>query len=288
VKPAPFEYVDPRSIDEVVERLARTGDEAKILAGGQSLMPMLALRLARPAVVIDINRVAGLDGLDSSDGVLKLGALVRQRTLERWARAQAPLIAAALRLVGHVPIRTRGTVAGSLGHADPAAELPALFLLLDGVAVVKSQRGERAIDARDLFAGPLTTTLRSDEIIVETRWTLPPAHAGWGFHEVARRHGDFALVGAAAAVTIARGRIDTARVALFGAGPTPVRAAAAESALVGSAPGASVVAGAARAAASALDPDSDLHATGHYRKRVARTLAERALMDACARAKGAP
>ena len=285
MKSAPFEYVDPGSLDEVVERLAQSGDDAKILAGGQSLMPMLALRLARPAVVVDLNRVAGLDRLAASDGVLRLGALVRQRVLERWSHAHAPLFAAALRMVGHVPIRTRGTVAGSLGHADPAAELPALFLLLDGVAVARSRSGERAIVARDLFAGPLTTTLRHDEVIVETRWTLPPPHAGWGFHEVARRHGDFALVGAAAAVTVARGRTETARVALFGTGPTPVRAAAAESLLVGNAPGAALVAEAARAAAASLDPDSDLHATGHYRKRVAKTLAERALTDAFARAK---
>jgi CO/xanthine dehydrogenase FAD-binding subunit len=285
VKPAPFEYFDPRTVDEVVERLAQGGDDAKILAGGQSLMPMLALRLARPAAVIDVNRVAGLDGLTASDGTLRLGALVRQRALERWARTHAPLFAAVLRLVGHVAIRTRGTVAGSVTHADPAAELPALFRLLDGVALARSRRGERTIAARDLFAGPLTTSLRSDEVVVETRWAMPPPHAGWGFHEVARRHGDFALVGAVAVVTVARGRIDGARLALFGAGPTPVRAAAAEKALIGVAPAAGVVADAARLAAETLDPDTDLHATAHYRKRVARTLAERALTDALARAK---
>jgi carbon-monoxide dehydrogenase medium subunit len=288
MKPAPFTYHDPRSVDEVVARLAQHGDDAKILAGGQSLMPMLALRLARPAVVVDINRVAGLDTLADAGGVLRVGALVRQRGLERWAAARVPLLAAALRVVGHVAIRTRGTVAGSVSHADPASELPALFLLLDGVAVARSAAGERAVAARELYVGPLTTSLRSDEVVVETRWTLPAAGAGWGFHEVARRHGDFALVGAAAVVTIAGGRIASARIALFGAGPTPVRALAAEQGLTGVSPSPSVISDAAHAAAEALDPDSDLHATARYRQRVARTLTERSLTDAVSRAGARP
>ena len=287
MKPAPFEYFDPRSVDEVVARLGQHGDDAKILAGGQSLMPMLALRLARPAVVVDINRVAGLDTLADAGGVLRVGALVRQRALERWAARRVPLLAAALRLVGHVAIRTRGTVAGSVSHADPASELPALFLLLDGVAVARSATGERGVAARELYLGPLTTSLRSDEVVVETRWTLPPAGAGWGFHEVARRHGDFALVGAATVVTVVGGRIASARIALFGAGPTAVRALAAEQALAGASPSPSVISDAARAAAEALDPDSDLHATARYRQRVAGTLTERALTDAVSRAQGA-
>ncbi|MBI1733714.1 MAG: FAD binding domain-containing protein [Candidatus Rokubacteria bacterium] len=286
MKPPPFAYHDPRTTDEALALLAEHGDDAKILAGGQSLMPMLALRLARPGVVVDINRVAGLDRLHVAGRALRLGALVRQRVLERWALDQAPLVAAVLRMVGHVAIRTRGTVAGSVSHGDPASELPALFLALDGVATARSRGGEREIPAAEMFLGPLTTSLRSDEIVVETRWSLPAATAGWGFHEVARRHGDFALVGAIAVVTVAGGRIETARLALFGAGSTPVRAAAAEKALVGATAGAAAVGEAARIAADGLDPVADLHATAQYRRRVARTLTERALTDALARVGG--
>jgi carbon-monoxide dehydrogenase medium subunit len=245
---------------------------------------MLALRLARPAVIVDLNRVAGLDGLDAGDGVLRLGALARQRALERWAARSSPLLAAALRMVGHVAIRTRGTVAGSVVHADPAAELPALFVALDGVAVARSARGERLLPASDLYLGPLTTAVLSDEVVVETRWPLPPARAGWGFHEVARRHGDFALAGVFAVLTVAGGRIDTARIALFGVGPTPVRARDAEKSLAGAAAGSAAIAEAARLAADALDPASDIHASAWYRTRVARTLTERALADALGRA----
>jgi CO/xanthine dehydrogenase FAD-binding subunit len=287
VKPAPFDYVDPRTIDEVVERLAQHGDDAKVLAGGQSLMPMLNLRLARPSVVIDINRVAGLDDVQHSDGVLRLGALVRQRVLERWTVGRAPLLGAALRLIGHTAIRNRGTVAGSLCHADPASELPALFLCLDGAALVRSQSGARTVEARDLFVGPLTTTLASDEVVTETHWPLPSADAGWGFHEIARRHGDFALVGAAALIARSGNRVRSARIALFGAGPTPVRATAAEKMLAGADAGPGVMREAARLAADALDPQSDIHAPASYRKNVARTLTERALADALARARDA-
>jgi carbon-monoxide dehydrogenase medium subunit len=287
MKPAPFAYVDPRSLEEAVEALREHGDEAKVLAGGQSLVPMLNLRLARPAVVVDINGVSGLDGVADDGNVLRLGALVRQRGLERWAARRLPLIAAALRLVGHAAIRNRGTVAGSVSHADPAAELPALLLALDGTAVARSAAGERAIPAGELFVGPLTTALRSDEIVVETRWTLPPVGSGWGFHEVARRHGDFALVGCAAVVTGAPERVESARIALFGAAPTPVRARAAEQALAGLAPTSERISDAARLAAEGVAPDSDIHATASYRKRVARVLVARALRDAVARAREA-
>ena len=288
MKPPPFAYVGAHSLEEAVEALREHGDDAKVLAGGQSLMPMLNLRLARPAVVVDINGVSGLDGVDDHGDVLCLGALVRQRGLERWAAQRAPLLAAALRLVGHAAIRNRGTVAGSVSHADPAAELPALLLALDGSAVVRSAAGERTIPAGELFLGPLTTALRSDEIVVETRWTLPPERSGWGFHEVARRHGDFALVGCVAVVRGARERIESSRLALFGVGPTPVRARAAEQALAGLAPTAERIGEAARLAAEGVAPDSDLHATASYRRRVAGVLVERALRDAVERATEAP
>ncbi len=285
MKPAPFAYVDPRTLDEVVEHLTRHGDEAKLLAGGQSLVPMLNLRLARPSVIVDLNRVTGLDAIVEGEGTLRAGALVRQRALERWAASRVPLLAAGLRLIGHAAIRNRGTVAGSIVHADPAAELPALLLCLDGAVVARSRTGERMIAARDLFQGPLMTSLGPDEVVVETRWTLPRAGTGWGLHEVARRHGDFALVGVAALVTLARGVIESARVALFGAGPVPARAEAAERVLAGQTPKATLIEEAGRAATEGLEPVSDLHAPAAYRMSVARTLTIRALNDAVTRAK---
>ncbi|MBI4634881.1 MAG: xanthine dehydrogenase family protein subunit M [Candidatus Rokubacteria bacterium] len=284
MKPAPFEYHDPRAVGDAVELLARYGDDAKVLAGGQSLLPMLNLRLARPAAIVDINRLPGLDTLRETDGRLSAGALLRQRALERWASGRAPILAAALRLVGHAAIRNRGTVGGSLAHADPASELPALLLCLDGSVVARSRGGERVIPATDLFRGPLTTSLRPDELLTETRWRIPEIDEGWGFHEVARRHGDFALVGVAALVALGGGRIERARIALFGAGPAPSRAEAAEQALVGQRPDPALLAEAARAGAEGLDPQADIHASGRYRKSVARTLMARALSDALRRA----
>jgi carbon-monoxide dehydrogenase medium subunit len=287
VKPAPFEYLDPRTVDEAVALLETHGDDAKVLAGGQSLVPMLALRLARPAAVIDVNRVAGLDGLRQEGATLSVGALVRQRALERWAAERAPLLGTAIRHVGHAAIRTRGTVAGSIAHADPASELPALLLCLDGSVVARSRRGTRTIAASEFFQGPLTTALAADELVTETRWTLPPAHAGWGFREMARRQGDFALVGVAAVVTIARGVVGDARVAIFGAAPTPLRARETERALTGQAATAAVLADAAQRATAGLDAVSDIHAPAGYRVSVTRTLAARALADAAARAREA-
>lgn len=284
MKPAPFEYVDPRTVDEALQHLARHGDEAKVLAGGQSLVPMLNFRLARPATLVDINRVAGLDGVTETNGTLRIGALVRQRQLERALDGRFPLLAAGLRLIGHTAIRVRGTVAGSIAHADPAAELPALLACGDGVVVARGRRGDRTIAAADFFVGPLMTALAADELVVETRWPLPAPGTGWGLHEVTRRHGDFALVGVAALVTLADVTVRGARVVIFGCGPTPVRAAAAEATLAGRAPTATLIDEAARAAAAKLDPPGDLHATADYRRRVARTLTARALTDAVSRA----
>ena len=284
MKPPPFEYHDPRAIDEAVALLARYGDDAKVLAGGQSLLPMLNLRLARPAAVIDINRVTGLDDIVGRDAGVRVGALVRQRVFERWASDHLPIVAAGLALVGHAAIRNRGTVAGSIAHADPASELPALLLCLDGAVVARSAGGERDIPAADFFQGPLMTAARADELVTHTRWAIPPAGAGWGFHEVARRHGDFALVGVAAVLTLRGGLVDRARVALFGAGATPMRARKAEAALTGQRPSADVIAEAATRATTEMEPDSDLHATAAYRRRAGRTLVTRALTDAADRA----
>jgi carbon-monoxide dehydrogenase medium subunit len=248
---------------------------------------MLALRLARPSVVVDVNRVAGLDAITQDGATLRVGALVRQRALERWAAERAPLLTTALRHVGHAPIRTRGTVAGSIAHADPASELPALLLCLDGAVVARSARGTRTIPAREFFQGPLMTALTAEELVTETRFTLPAAHAGWGFREMARRHGDFALVGVAVVLVLARGAVADARIALFGAAATPVRAEAAERALHGQAPTEATVADAARLVTAGLETVGDIHAPASYRASVARTLTARALGDAVARAKDA-
>jgi carbon-monoxide dehydrogenase medium subunit len=284
MKPAPFDYVAAKSADEAIAALARAGDEGKVLAGGQSLVPMLNMRLARPALIVDVNDATALDYVRETDGTLAVGALARQARLARWAATRAPLFAEALRHVGHLAIRTRGTVAGSVAHADPAAELPALLLACDGTVTARSARGERTIAAGELYLAPLTTALAGDELVTEVRFTLPPPGAGWGFAEVARRHGDFALVGAVAVVAPdGGGRVARAALALFGVGGTPVRAPAAEAALRGQAPTAKAIAEAARAAAEALRPDADLHATADYRRRVAAVLAERTLTDAVAR-----
>ena len=286
MKPAPFDYLAPTRLDEAVAALAGAGD-AKVLAGGQSLIPMLALRLARPAVLVDINRLPGLDGIREAAGVLEIGALVRQRGLERWAAERSPLFAEALRAVAHPPIRNRGTVVGNLVHADPASELPALLLCLDGVVVARGPRGERALPAEGFYRAPLTTALAADELATAARFALPPVGSGWGFAEVSRRHGDFALVGAVAVLTRAGdGTVGRARLAFFGAGGTPARGRAAEMMLEGRAPTAALIGEAARSAAAELSPDADIHATAEYRRRVAATLAERTLTAALARCEG--
>ncbi len=283
MKPAPFDYVAARSAAEAVAHLARHGDEAKVLAGGQSLVPMLNMRLARPGILVDINGAGELDYLRESNGVLALGALVRQRALERWAAGRAPLLSEALRAVGHTAIRNRGTVAGNIAHADPASELPAILLLCEGSVVARSPRGERVVPASELFVAPLTTSLRPDELVIEVRLPLPRPDAGWGFAEVARRHGDFALVGAAALMWRDNGRVAGARLAFFGVGGTPARAIAGEGALTGHEATAARVAEAARLAAAGLSPDGDLHATADYRRRVAEVLGGRVLTAALER-----
>jgi carbon-monoxide dehydrogenase medium subunit len=287
MKSAPFEYLAPATLDDAVGALAGEGGDAKVLAGGQSLIPMLALRLARPTLLVDINHITGLDGIREASGTLELGALVRQRDLERWAVAHSALFAEVLRHVAHPPIRNRGTVVGNVVHADPASELPALLLCLEGVVIARGPRGERTVASDQLYRAPLTTSLGADEVATAVRFTLPAAGAGWGFAEVSRRHGDFALVGAVAVVArAAGGPVTRARLAFFGAGGTPMRGVAAERILEGHAPTPARLGEAARAAAAALSPDDDIHATAAYRRRVAATLAERTLTAALARCGG--
>ena len=274
------EYEAPATIAEAVDLLAEHQDEASVLAGGQSLIPLLALRLARPAVLIDINRVGELSGVSVTDGRVAIGAMTREYAAEEseTVAGSVPLLAAALPLVGHEAIRSRGTIGGSMAHADPAAELPAVAVALDAELVARSARGERTIPAADFFQGFLTTALAPDELLVEVR--LPLQKGGSSLKEVTRRHGDFALAGAAAAVTVEGGRIWDARVALMGVGQGPVRATEAEAALRGAEPGDAVLREAARRAAADLQPSSDVHATATYRRRVAEVLVRRALQEA--------
>jgi len=282
VKPAAFEYHAPRTVDDALALLDAHGDDAKVLAGGQSLVPLMNMRLARPGVVVDINRVAALDYLTLGGGALRIGALCRQRTVERSALAaeHCPLLRDAVRLVGHVQIRNRGTVVGSLAHADPAAEMTAALTLLGGEVTATGPGGERTIPADELFVSYLTTSLDPRELITEARFPVLPAGAGWSWTEIARRHGDFALVGVGVVLTVRGGVIADARIALTGVGPTPVRAARAERALVGAAPGGARGGEAAEAVRAEIEPDDDIHASAAYRRHVAGVLTRRALAEA--------
>jgi carbon-monoxide dehydrogenase medium subunit len=286
MKPPRFSYADPATVEEALGLLARHGDGAKVLAGGQSLMPLLNFRLARPSHVIDINRLAALATVEAApDGGLRVGALVRQRTLERsdLVRARCPLLTQALPHVGHPQIRTRGTLGGSLAHADPAAELPAVMVALGAQLTLRSVRGRRTVAAEAFFVDALTTTAAPDELLTEI--TLPPwaPVRGSSLLEVAVRRGDFALGGVAAVLTLdARGRVAEARVVCFGVGPRPRRATETERSLVGSAPSAAAFAEAGRLASASVDPASDIHASAAYRKRLTGVLTTRALTSALA------
>jgi len=251
MKPPPFEYSAPESVPEALSLLATLGDSAKVLAGGQSLLPLLNLRLASPAHLVDINRMPQLGQIRPHDGGLVLGSMVRQRSLERSdeVRPRCPLLLEVVPMIGHPQIRNRGTVGGSMAHADPAAELPALALLLDAVFLLASVRGERLIKAGDFFKGYMTTALEPDELLLEIRLPAWPAGAGFSFQEVSRRHGDFALVGATAMVILGPdGAIAHGRLAFTGMGEMPVRSAEAERMLIGEQPGDSVFAAAAERA----------------------------------------
>jgi aerobic carbon-monoxide dehydrogenase medium subunit len=286
MKPAPFDYVAPRSLDEAIRALADGGADAKVLAGGQSLIPLLNFRLAKPSLLVDLNHVAELAYVSPRDDGVAIGAMTRQRTIERHKSLvhTQPLLVEAIGWVGHAAIRSRGTVGGSLAHADPAAELPAVAVCLDAQLSVAGPRGRRIVDAEDFFLGYLTTILEPDEILVETY--LPPMQpsTGQAWLEFARRHGDFALAGVAVSLTLAGDEIRAARIVLTGVGGKPVRAREAETVLVG---GSMVerASAAANAARSAIDPDADIHATKDYRAHLAGVLTERAIHVAHERAR---
>jgi len=276
------EYEAPATAAEAVDLLAEHEDEASVLAGGQSLIPLLALRLARPGVLIDINGLSELSGMSVIDGQVAIGAMTREYVAEEseMVADTVPLLAAALPLIGHEAIRSRGTIGGSLAHADPAAELPAVARALDAEFVVRSRSGDRVIPAAEWFEGYLATARRPDEILVEVRFPAAGPGTGVAFQEVARRHGDFAIVGLAASLTLADGAISDARLAFAGIADVPVRAAEAEDLLVGEEPSAELFEEAARRATDDIDPPADLNGSSEYRKKVAAALVRRGLRAA--------
>ena len=286
MKPPAFDYIAATSVDMAVAALAAAGGEAKIIAGGQSLMPMLNFRLIRPAVLVDINGIAALAYIEEAANGIRVGALTRHYQLETSAvvARHFPVLSCAMTHVAHLAIRNRGTIGGSLSHADPAAELPMLALLLDASLHIASASGTRTVAARNFFLDALTVDLASADILTAIVLPKLPPRTGWGFEEVARRHGDFALAAVAATLTIADGAISQARIALTGVGPTPLRAAEAEALLQGHALEASLTGRAIEAMRAAIAPETDLHASSDYRRHLAGVLTGRVLAAAWRRA----
>jgi len=281
VKPSPFEYLAARNIDEALGALAEHDGEAKVLAGGQSLVPAMNFRLATPSLLVDLNRIGGLGGVEVSGDELVIQALVRHVDLEVPASTDASslLLARVAHLVGHLPIRMRGTFAGSLAHADPAAEWCMVAAALDATIVARSVRGTRRIPANEFFDGLFTTALEADEIITEVRLPLL-RNAGIGFREKSQTAGDFATVATVATCSVgASGVVADVRLALAGAASTPVRAKRAESLLVGNEPTPDALAAVARAAAEDVDPISDANCSADYRRHLVEVLSRRALDD---------
>jgi carbon-monoxide dehydrogenase medium subunit len=289
LKPAPFTHHAPETVDEAVSLLAELGPDAKVLAGGQSLVPLMNLRLARPTALVDLGRMHDLAGI-VSNGTVTVGSMVRHAQARQAAEIaeRVPLLVDALGHVGHPAIRNRGTVGGSIAHADPAAEAPLVAVALGAELVAASTRGRRSVPAGEFFQGPFMTALDDDEVLVEASFPAAGADQGWGFREVARCHGDFALVAAAAVVRVADGAYRDVRIAIGAAADRPLRVREAESALEGATAGdREALEAAAQAVRDSLSPTDDAHASSAYRKDVAGTLTVRALEDATRRARGA-
>ena len=287
MKPPRFQYCAPRLLDEALTLLDQHGEDIKVLAGGQSFVPLLNMRLAGPAYIVDINHISELHYIETEDGYLAIGAIARQRQIERSVLVQEkhPLLVEVIKHIGHMQIRNRGTVVGSIAHADPAAELPALLTCLNGEVLAQSIHGERVIKAEQFFTGYLTTALEPGEMLTEVRfpWILP--QAGWSFMEFARRAGDYALVGAAAVLTPAPD--DTcmsAHIAYLGAAGSPIRASTVEQMLVGTTLDQRALDAAAEAAREIVSEDmSDVHATVEYRRTLTAELTKRVLKAAWGR-----
>jgi len=283
VKPAPFEYHASESVADAVGLLAEHADECKVLAGGQSLVPMLALRLTRFEHIVDLNRIPELSGVSRVNGSLRVGAMTRQRAVERdpTVAAAVPLLAAAIPFIGHNQIRNRGTIGGSIAHADPASELPAVALALGAELEIASASATSRVPASEFFEGTWTTCLADDELLIAVHFPVWEGHCGFAFDEVARRSGDFALAGVAAAVEVGdNGTVRRAALGLLGMGGTPLRALAAETAIVGRAPNASDLDEIAALAVADLAPPDDVHGSSAYRKRIGAHLVRRTLARA--------
>jgi len=290
MKPPKFRYFAPQSVEEALTLLVEHAAEARVLAGGQSLVPLMNMRLAHPGVLVDINGISELAYVRPWDGGLALGAMTRDATLERdtTAAERLPLLVEAAHCVGHPAIRNRSTVGGSIAHADPAAELPAVMVALDAEFVVRSRSGTRTISARDFFKGYLTTDFKDGEMLTELRIPGLPTRSGSAFVEFTRREGDYALAGVAAVITLDEsGAIANACLGLCSVGPTPVRPKAAEALLRGQRPDAKAWDAAASAVVSVLDnPLSDIHGSADYRRHLAGVLTKQALATAAERAGG--
>jgi carbon-monoxide dehydrogenase medium subunit len=283
MKPPLFRYLDPEILEEALELLGEHGDEAKVLAGGQSLMPMLSMRLAYPSSVIDLNRIDGLEYIRRANHSLEIGALARHPSLEdsTLVTEVCPLIGRAMPYVGHRAIRNRGTIGGSLAHADPAAELPAVLTALGATATVNKRSGSRTVPVDQLFEMPLVNRLEPDELLTAIHVPGQPADAGSALLEVARRHGDFALAGVAGSVCLdSAGRLNQVRLASFGTGPTPTRLTRAEEAVTGAEPTDAALREAGAIASGEVDPPGDVHASAGYRRAVTGVLVRRALRAA--------
>ncbi|NOZ49540.1 MAG: xanthine dehydrogenase family protein subunit M [Chloroflexi bacterium] len=291
MKPPPFAYHAPTTLDEALQLMAEHGYGAKVLAGGQSLIATMNFRLAAPAVLIDLNKIPELSIIQpTAEGGALVGAMTRHVQVEQseLIARTAPLLHATMPHIAHPQIRNRGTFGGSIAHADPAAELPAFLRAVRGQVLAQSRRGQRWIDADDFFIGLFSTALEPDEIVTAVRLPAMPARSGWSMQELSRRHGDFALVAVEALLTLdADGACDDVRLAFCGVGEGPVLATAAAAVLQGQRPTAEVIeAAAAIAASDDVDPHSDVHATSAYRRHLVDVLAKRALTAACARAAG--
>lgn len=286
MKPPPFAYVAARDIRHAVTLLSDAQGDAKLIAGGQSLMPMLNFRLVKPLMLVDINGIPGLDRIEAKADRIVIGALVRHRTMasDPLIAARFPAIHRAMQHVAHFTVRNRGTFVGSICHADPAAEMPMMALLFDAEICAVSSRGERRIPAGSFFLAPLATALEPDEFVTAVELPLVASNAGWAFEEFSRRDGDFALAAVGAIVDAAEGVAADVRIGLMGVGDTPVRAHAAEALLVGGNFSDDAIAAAIDAIRSALTPGGDLHASSDFRRHLAGNLARRALRGAWARA----
>jgi len=289
LKPAPFIYFAPSTLDEALALVAQHGEEGKVLAGGQSLIPTMNFRLAQPTVLIDLNNIAELFYVTSHpSGGLRIGAMTRQRTVERDAQViqHAPLLHATMPHIAHTQIRNRGTIGGSLAHADPAAELPAVAIALDAQLRLSSQNGTRWVAARDFYVGLFATALAPDEILVEISLPPMPPRTGWSIQEIARRRGDYAIVGVATTVTVDEsGKCTQASIALLSVGEGPVQAQQATALLHGQAPTPALIADAAQTAATRdIDPNGDIHASAAFRRHLAQVLVRQTLTEAFARA----